>query len=747
MRAHVRPHHGAPTLFLNDQPAFANFHLLSPFDGEYRAPSRPIARKFGQLGIDLYSIDASGPEWIGPGQYDFSGVEPRLRGVLDENPAAHFLFRMNFETRGSPNNWWNSTYPDELELLGAEGDDEAAVAALRSNPPAERRIAQSYASQIWRAQVKDLLRAYIAHLRDIGLYDRVIGFQLGAGVVSEWVKGEGDMTPLCGDYSAPMQRHFRSWLRRTYSHEKTLQQAWGDAQVTFDTADVPAPRRQFSTQHGQFRDPERERCVIDYYICLAELTSDVLLDFCQTVKHETDGDKLAGAFYGYLMELSWNLAFFGFGEIRLDGVEYGTLQRSGHLGLSRVLRSPHFDFFVSPYCYPFRGVGGDGQAMQPSETCRLHGKLYLFEEDTLMHNRFEPEGRMQPQSDTLEIYKRNFAYCLTRGHGITWLQSSIYREYPEIEKESDALLARMQTLGAWATQLDRAPNAEIAVLLDDESYFYSSLRNDLGIAGVFYPRVIDLPRIGAPHDVYLLRDLVEGRLPPYKLYIFLNAYRLSRGQREAIARHVKCAGRTAVWLHAPGYIYDDAAPALDAGNVSGITGIRVRRTEQPWSMHAHVTNVQHTITRDVPQDLFWSAQRSLYPTFFVDDPQATQLGQVVTALGRCKPGLAVREFDGWRSIYSATPSLPAPIWRGIARYAGVHLYSEAGDVLYATRDFLAVHTSAGGARRFQLPHEVRAVVDVFAQREIARTCTSFAVELPRASTTLFYFGDRALPAT
>ncbi len=746
MRAHVRLHNGTPTLFLDDQPTFANFHLLSPFDGEHRGPSRPIARKFGELGIDLYSIDASGPEWIGPGQYDFSGVESRLRGVLDENPAAHFLFRMNFETRGSPNNWWNNTYPDELEILGSEGDDEASVAALRANPLAERRIAQSYASQIWRAQVKDLLCAYIAHLREIGLYDRVIGYQLGAGVVSEWVKGEGDMTPQCGDYSVPMQRHFRNWLRSKYSHETTLRQAWDDPQVTFETADVPAPKRQFSTLHGQFRDPERERSVIDYYMCLAELTSEALLDFCQTVKQETGGDKLAGAFYGYLMELSWNLTFFGFGEIRLDGVEYGTIQRSGHLGLSHALRSPHLDFLVSPYSYPFRGVGGDGQAMQPSETCRLHGKLYLFEEDTLMHNRFEPEGRMQPVGDTLEIYKRNFAYCLTRGHGVTWLQSSMFREYPEIENESDALLARMQVLGNWATALNRAPHAEIAVLLDDESYFYGSLRNDLGIAGVFYPRVIDLPRIGAPHDVYLLRDLVEGRLPPYKLYIFLNAFRLSRAQREAIAQQVKCAGRTAVWLHAPGYIFDDAAPALDPANVSDITGIRMRRTDQPWSAHAHVTDVRHPITRDVPQDLFWSVQRSLFPAFYVDDPEATQLGQIVTAMGRCKPGLALRDFGDWRSIYSATPSLPAPLWRGIARHAGVHLYSEAGDVLYATRDLLVVHTSAGGARTFRLPHAARQIVDVFARREVARDSASFAVELPRASTTLFYFGDKALPS-
>ena len=53
---------------------------------------------------------------------------------------------------------------------------------------------------------------------------------------------------------------------------------------------------------------------------------------------------------------------------------------------SLALRSPDIDFFVSPYSYHFRGLGGDGLPMQPTESLRVHGKLYLFEEDTLMHN-------------------------------------------------------------------------------------------------------------------------------------------------------------------------------------------------------------------------------------------------------------------------------------------------------------------------------------------------------------------------
>ncbi|NJM40581.1 MAG: hypothetical protein HC853_07335 [Anaerolineae bacterium] len=478
--------------------------------------------------------------------------------------------------------------------------------------------------------------------------------------------------------------------------------------------------------------------VIDYYACLAELTAGVVTDFCKTVKDETGSEKLTGAFFGYLMDLSWNVNFFGPLE---GGVDYSTIQRCGHLGLSQLLRSPHIDFLVSPYGYAFRGVGGDGLAMQPSESVRLHGKLYLMEEDTLMHNRNEPDGRMQPIRDTLAIYKRNFANCLVHGHGITWLQSSLFAEYPEIEPQADALHPHLHKLGQWALQLDRKPQAEIAVLLDDESYFYTTLQNTVSLPGVFYQRVFNLPRIGAPHDVVLLRDLIEGRLPPYKLYIFLNAFRLTRPQREALASQIRREGRTALWLYAPGYINDDADAPLHEDHMTDLTGLRFGRADNPWSVHAHITNFQHEITKDIPQDLFWGTQRSLAPIFHVADPEATVLGQMITVYGRSKPGLALKEFAEWRSIYCATPNVPAPVLRGIARYAGVHLYSKAGDVLYATPNLLCVHTSGGGPRTFTLPKPAEIVYDLFEMREVARDVCTLEVNLPPASTSLWYAGD------
>ena len=82
--------------------------------------------------------------------------------------------------------------------------------------------------------------------------------------------------------------------------------------------------------------------------------------------------------------------------------------------------------------------------------------------------------------------------------------------------------------------------------------------------------------------------------------------------------------------------------------------------------------------------------------------------------------------------------------RGIAGFAGVHLYNHDGDVLYATRDLLAVHTVAGGDRTFRLPRQAEKVYDLFGRSVVARDSSEFRVTLRPASTALYYTGGAAL---
>jgi len=726
MNAHVKPHNGTPTLFLDDRPAFAGYLWASgPSSTAY--PMADVAHAYAEAGIHLHAFDVGtggpAPEWCGPGtdhvgHFDFSTIVARFGRILEIDPNARFHLRIHLEMGREHTKWWRDLYPAECEL------DSAG-----------RRTTQSFASTIWREQAKDFLRAYIAHLQDNGLDDTVIAYQTGAGHTGEWVKGDTSMWDYCGDYSAPMQRHFRAWLRQTYHDDvAALRAAWRDTDVTFENATVPSAEAQLTTTHQSFRDPRREQAIIDYYRCLADLCGGLIIDFNHTVKEATHGQALAGAFYGYLLELAWNAGFFSEGE----DTPYATTQRSGHLGLAQVLRSPYVDFIVSPYSYGFRGIGGMGCAMPPAESLRLHGKLYLFEEDTRTHlaARDAGFGRAATLEDSHAILKRNFAEVLTRGMGIWWLGHSGHID-PVQEPTFEALLAQFQALGAFGLHLDRTPCNEIAVLVDDESFTYEALTNDLDIPLIFQQRLWGLPRLGAPSDYYLLQDFLEGRLPPYKLYIFLNAFHLDECRRAALHRELQRDGRVALWLYAPGYIADE--PALE--HMTALTGFTFEKGHHAWGPLMHILDFTHPITAGLPQDLMWGTNSRLAPIFHVEDLEATVLGQVVYSQGRCEPGLAIKTFPAWSSIYCAAPNIPAPVLRGIARYAGVHLYNEAGDVIFAARQLLGMHTVAGGPRTFTLPQSVEVVYDLFARQTIAQNTDWFKVTLPRKSTALYYTGD------
>ena len=67
------------------------------------------------------------------------------------------------------------------------------------------------------------------------------------------------------------------------------------------------------------------------------------------------------------------------------------------------------------------------------------------------------------------------------------------------------------------------------------SLFYEDIRNLYSLPGIWHQRHQGLARFGAPYDIYLMQDLVDGKLPPYKLYVFLNAFHLDAARRAALS--------------------------------------------------------------------------------------------------------------------------------------------------------------------------------------------------------------------
>jgi hypothetical protein len=221
-----------PTLFLDDEPIFAGMHLLIAQDLRDLAQDQLTMAVYARAGIHIYVIDTAGPHWVGPrtgqeGFFDYSAAGLRLREIMAADTQALFWLRLSFETNGLPGDWWNRMYPDEMELL-SDG----------------QRVSQTPASLVWQAQVKESITGLIGCLRQEGLYERVIAYQINTGSAGEWVKGASSMGLPCGDYSLPMLRYFRHWLHRRYQDDPSrLQAAWADPHVSFETAQVPLLHR------------------------------------------------------------------------------------------------------------------------------------------------------------------------------------------------------------------------------------------------------------------------------------------------------------------------------------------------------------------------------------------------------------------------------------------------------------------------------------------------------------------------
>jgi hypothetical protein len=135
----------------------------------------------------------------------------------------------------------------------------------------------------------------------------------------------------------------------------------------------------------------------------------------------------------------------------------------------------------------------------------------------------------------------------------------------------------------------------------------------------------------------------------------------------------------------------------------------------------------------------------LGPIFYGDDPEAKTLGRLLpwhgVGAGEA-PGFVLKEFKDWKSIYIAVPNVPASILRNIAGYAGCHIYSEDGDLIYANSHFLAIHTNTGGPKRLRLPKRTD-VYDAFTERLVAKNVSEFTETLPPCATMLYFLGDVA----
>lgn len=698
--AAVKPHNGVPTLFINGQPS-------GGMTWATYSPTVEVFSDFTKAGINLFTFSATPTEagyglsattWTGPNEYDYSQLDERVMMVLQANPNAYFFPRLYLHAPL----WWSKQHPDDLVLMDP-GDGKPVPFIHSGGKPAP-----SWASEAWRRDTVEGLRRLIAHVEASPYADRVIGYHLASGTTEEWMMWGGNEGEWV-EYSPVNVARFRQWLKARYGNDEALRQAWHDPAATLATATIPTRRQREHTDLGALRDPATEQAVIDFYLYNSDLVADTIRYFAKAVKDLTHREKIAGFFYGYLLQLC--------GEQRQ--------QNAGHLALEQVLACPDVDFVTSPTSYAFRQLGGEGTShfMSLLGSVQLHGKLWFDENDirtSLSGGQVGEWGRPADVAGDILQQDKELANVIANGTAQWWFDVGANRY------NDPRLMGRIGELAktaAAAQALDRTPVDEVAMVVDESSLCYLRVADPLG-AWLLVSQLPALHRIGAPVGHYLASDL--PRLTRHKLFLIMTSFAPSAEQRRAVEA-LKRDGHVLVFCYAPG-LYRDGQ--IDEAAMAEFTGIKLRLSRDPQALRV-------TLQGDDPlakglSGTSYGVDHRTEPICFAEDPEATVLGRLPGG----QPGLVIRRYPDWTAVHTAAPMLPTPLLRALAREAGVHGYLDTPDVVWASHGLLAVCVKDAGRRTIHLPAP-RIVSDMYTGEAVASKGDTFEADFADRATRLF----------
>ena len=524
-RTEINLNEGRPSLEIDGKP-YPPFAYMS-YLGE-----KKYYKEIADAGIHLYNIPAyladrginstSGigpfrkPIWIGADEYDFSSVIQDFEKIITADPYAKVIVRLYLD----PPLWWERLHPEASAQL-----------------PDGSTFRQCFSSEIWKAQTAAVLKDFLEWIQKSPYAQYLAGIHVASGFTEEWFyhpKQYHDQNPARRDA-------FRKWLGNRYKEVAALRKAWNDNTITFEKAqlaniDEPGRRK-------EWRDLKTEQHYIDTFRFHTEVMADNIAYFCKIVKEESNGNLLTGAFYGYHY--------------------FVTDPRRGHGALAKLLDCPDLDYLSSPNAYN-RVLGEDWPAMAAVNSVRLHGKLWLTENDTrtsittLLKDRSEgiaPVGQYEDGvwlgPDDIETSKaflwKNTARMLAFGYGGWWFDMwGGWFSDPELLN----VLKKTQRL-----HVDYLPRniekmkSEVLVVVDEELSFWDASYGSLteNILSNRYP----LAKTGTSYDLYLRSDVDAISTDQYKVVWLMGLLQLNAAEEARIEEWQK-QGITVIWTNAKG---------------------------------------------------------------------------------------------------------------------------------------------------------------------------------------------------
>ena len=622
---------GNPFIYLGGPP--------SPFEAQIKMAAA--------VGVDFVSFPVGLP-WPAPGEpEDWSATDNACAQVLRANPNALLLPRFGAD----PPEWWRQAHPDEVMTWEDGSHQYHGVVA----------------SPLYRCDAAARVAALVEHLEG-KLGDRVAGYHPCGQNTGEWFY-QNTWENLLNGYAPADTIAFRGWLRARYLNDASLQATWHDPDAKLDSASVPTPARRHASPSGILRDPASERPLVDFAEFQQQAMADLICDLAHAARQASRGRKLVVFFYGYLFE---------FGAVRMGP------STCGHYALRRVLDCPDVDLLCSPISYFDRGIGGSAPAMTAAESVALAGKMWLFEDDTRTYlGSGEFPGKFDGARDLAEtrtMLLRNVAQEATRNCATWWMDLGMTGWFNDPRLWDD--LRRLAPVDRAILDKRIPYHPQVAAVLDEAAMLETSASawtvTEPGIYEVRRP----LGRMGAPYGQYLLDDIVRGRVRA-RLYVFLNAWQLSRAQRQALLKQTR--GTCRIWCYAPG-LHDGDRTSPEA--MRELTGFKLSQVSaaKAWA-------VPTNLGRQLGLHTAFGVNAPVTPLFAAADATPAE---ILATYPDGSPAAALRRTGGGWSLFVGAPGLTSDLLRLAARQAEVHLYTQVDCNVYANGPIIALHAAQDG---------------------------------------------------
>ncbi|MCS6829725.1 MAG: beta-galactosidase, partial [bacterium] len=420
-------------------------------------------RQAASAGVHLHALLLELPVSVPMVSHSVNEALRLLHLVRQHDPQGYIMFRVVF----TPPPDWHKLYPEAMTTYADGSTGEP-----------------SFASERYWQEAESALTLLVRQLEVTEEARYILGYHLDCREwFYEYQRGY--------DYSPAAQEAFRQWLRTRYKNDVVaLRAAWHDGSVNFTSASVPTYRGEAScaTVLYEYRKGQR---YVDYLRFASEVIARRIVTLSRIVKRACENRRLVAVSYGYVLDFA--------------------VPHSGHLALSEVLSAQSIDLICAPVSYRDRRPAQPGSVPVPVASVRLHGKLFVLEDDTKPHTAHtetpdDYNPRCQDAEATRQVRLRNATTALVHHAGISWMDLwgegwvNDHELWQRAAKLSDLYLTHIRQ------RLPETP--EVAVIVDERSVARIQSPRSL-LEPLLIQQQEVLARAGIHYGVYLQSDLVR----------------------------------------------------------------------------------------------------------------------------------------------------------------------------------------------------------------------------------------------